>query len=59
MRRPGTFDLREDDPPPGPETGSPSVTNGITYVLDVYDCDNGCSSPQGTSGDYNLTVTIN
>jgi hypothetical protein len=32
-----------------------------TYVLDVYDCANGCDSdpPEGTPGDYPLTVTIN
>ena len=59
MQRAGTFVLIEDDPPPGPETGSVSGTAGTTYVLDVYDCDNGCSNPQGTSGDYDLTVTIN
>jgi hypothetical protein len=30
------------------------------YLIDVYDCANGCSElPQGTSGDYDLTVTIN
>ena len=36
-----------------------------TYVLDVYDCANGCPPPEpgdpsnGTAGDYALTVTIN
>jgi len=32
-----------------------------TYVLDVYDCANGCDSDpvEGTPGDYALTVTIN
>jgi hypothetical protein len=59
MRRSGTLVLLENDPPPGPETGTVAVTANTTYVLDVYDCDNGCSTPQGTSGDFDLTVTIN
>jgi hypothetical protein len=29
------------------------------YVLDVYECANGCMTDQGTEGDYDLTVTIN
>jgi hypothetical protein len=29
------------------------------YVLDVYDCANGCEPSEGTPGEYNLTVTIN
>jgi hypothetical protein len=43
------------------ETGSLAVTAGQTYIIDAYDCANGCEPdpPQGTSGDYNLTVTIN
>ena len=32
---------------------------GTTYVLDVYDCANGCAGMQGVAGDYDLTVTIN
>ncbi len=60
MQRAGTFLLIEEDPPPQPETGSVSVTNGTTYILDVYDCANGCGNNQGTTpGDFNLTVTIN
>lgn len=35
------------------------VTAGTDYVLDVYDCANGCSTEQGTPGDYDLTVLIN
>lgn len=45
-----------------PETETFNVTAGTTYVIDAYDCANGCSvnpSPQGTPGDYDLTVTIN
>jgi hypothetical protein len=35
-----------------------AVTAGITYVIDAYDCANGCTSVQGTHGDYDLTVSI-
>jgi hypothetical protein len=45
-----------------PETETFNVTAGTTYVIDAYDCANGCSvnpTPQGTPGDYDLTVTIN
>jgi hypothetical protein len=44
-----------------PETETFSVTAGQTYIIDAYDCANGCSgtSIQGTPGDYDLTVTIN
>jgi hypothetical protein len=48
-----------EDPPPQPETDSFTATAGTTYVLDVHDCANGCSSVQGVAGDYDLTVTIN
>jgi hypothetical protein len=59
MKRSGTYELYEDDPPPGPESGTTAVTNGTTYVLDVYDCDNGCPGSEEIGGDYDLTVTIN
>jgi hypothetical protein len=29
------------------------------YLIDVYDCANGCDGPEGVSGDYTLTVTVN
>ncbi len=45
------------DAPPDPEVHTFSATPG-TYIIDVYDCANGCGD-QGTPGDYNLTVTIN
>jgi hypothetical protein len=50
-----------DDPPADPEVETFSVTAGTTYIIDAYDCANGCSGEdvQGTQGDYNLTVTIN
>jgi hypothetical protein len=42
-----------------PETETFSVTGGTTYIIDAYDCANGCSDVEGTPGDYDLTVTIN
>lgn len=45
------------NPPPDPETRTFTASPG-TYIIDVYDCANGCGD-QGTPGDYNLTVTIN
>jgi hypothetical protein len=47
-----------DGPAQNPETETFSVTQTGTYIIDVYDCANGCGD-QGTPGDYNLTVTIN
>jgi hypothetical protein len=47
-----------DGPAENPEVESFSVTQTGTYIIDVYDCANGCGD-QGTPGDYNLTVTIN
>jgi hypothetical protein len=35
-----------------------SVTSGTTYIIDAYDCANGCSTAQGIPGDYDLTVLI-
>jgi len=35
-----------------------AVTAGTTYVIDAYDCANGCTTVQGTHGDYDLTVSI-
>ncbi len=55
----GTFVRAGDDPPTeNPETETFSATPG-TYLIDVYDCANGCSTAQGVSGDYNITVTVN
>jgi hypothetical protein len=43
-----------------PEREVFSVTGGSTYIIDVYDCANGCGPDEpGTQGDYDLTVTIN
>ncbi len=41
-----------------PEVQNFMATQNGTYIIDVYDCANGCGD-QGTPGDYNLTVTIN
>jgi hypothetical protein len=45
----------------GSETATGILLPAATYVLDVYDCANGCDTdpPEGTPGDYALTVTIN
>jgi len=57
--RAGTFVRAGDDPPTeNPERETFSATPG-TYLIDVYDCANGCSTAQGVSGDYNITVTVN
>ncbi len=45
-------------PSQNPETETFTATAG-TYLIDAYDCANGCSSPQGVEGDYNITVTVN
>jgi hypothetical protein len=42
-----------------PETETFAVTAGQTYLIEAYDCANGCDAALGTPGDYNLTVTIN
>jgi hypothetical protein len=48
----------EDAPPGQEEEVFPNLASG-NYLLDIYDCANGCSGDQGIPGDYNLTVTIN
>ena len=52
--------FNSEDPPAVTETGTFNATAGVTYIIDAYDCANGCppSPAQGTAGDYNLTVTI-
>jgi hypothetical protein len=46
-------------PPAASETLSnmPTAINA-EYLIDVYDCANGCDPSEGTPGDYDLTVTI-
>jgi hypothetical protein len=41
------------------ETTQLANTPAGEYLIDVYDCANGCSAEQGAAGDYDLTVTIN
>jgi hypothetical protein len=40
------------------EVASGPVTVGSEYILDVYDCANGCGDVEGIPGDYDLTVLI-
>jgi len=56
--RAGTFIKAGEDPPSVNEQETFPASPG-TYLIDVYDCANGCSTVQGTSGDYNITVTVN
>ena len=63
--RSGVWVVDGTDPPTEyPETETFNVTAGQTYIIDAYDCANGCQldandNPEGTPGDYDLTVTIN
>jgi hypothetical protein len=57
--RAGTFvRAGTSGPAENPEVETFSALAG-EYVLDLYDCANGCDPSEGTPGDYNLTVTIN
>ena len=31
----------------------------VYYLIDVYDCADGCGTEEGTPGDYDITVTVN
>jgi hypothetical protein len=44
--------------PPGPEVRQFTNLPAGNYVIDAYDCANGCNPAEGTAGDYDLTVTI-
>lgn len=57
--RSGTIVVEAGDPPAAAEAADVEVVAGQTYIIDAFDCANGCSGPQGTAGDYDLTVTIN
>ncbi|MEO6080017.1 MAG: PKD domain-containing protein [Steroidobacteraceae bacterium] len=59
VQRSGILVALGDDGAPQPETETFNVTAGTTYVINAYDCANGCDTVQGTPGDYDLTVTIN
>ena len=54
----GSFVTSGETPPPDPQSKTFAATAG-TYLIDVYDCANGCDTSQGTEGDYDLTVTVN
>ena len=48
----------ESPPSQSGETADVQINGAATYIIDAYDCANGCSTPQGTPGAYNLTVTV-
>jgi hypothetical protein len=58
--RSGVVVLDATDPPAATEVGTLSVTAGTTYIIDAYDCSNGCPQQESTpSGDNILSLTIN
>jgi hypothetical protein len=58
--RNGDFVRAATGPPATSETTTINNAPAGEYVVEVYECGNGCVSPDdGTPGDYNLTVTIN
>lgn len=64
VHRNGVLVASAEDAPhleaPRTETGLLNVTAGQTYIIEAYDCANGCPAQpeQGIAGDYTLTVTI-
>ncbi len=44
--------------PPAPTQTETFNSAAADYLIDVYDCANGCEPSEGTPGDYDLTVTI-
>jgi len=36
-----------------------TISAAGTYLFDVYECSNGCSTDQGTPGDYDVTISVN
>jgi hypothetical protein len=44
--------------PAASETLTNMPTAAADYLIDVYDCANGCDPAEGTPGSYDLTVTI-
>jgi hypothetical protein len=56
--RSGTFVISAEAGPAPSETATFNAPAG-DYVIDVYDCANGCNAEEGTPGDYNLTITVN
>jgi len=54
---PFAFYRSATDPPAATEVLTMPTANA-EYLIDVYDCANGCDPSEGTPGDYDLTVTI-
>jgi hypothetical protein len=44
--------------PAASESTTLGTANAAEYLIDVYDCANGCDTTEGTPGEYDLTVTI-
>jgi hypothetical protein len=60
LYRAGSVVTSGESAPATTETKSNISLTAATYVLDVYECANGCSgSGNGTAGSYALTVTVN
>jgi hypothetical protein len=59
--RSGTQVVEGSSEPAASEQQTLAATGGTTYIIDAFDCANGCppDPQQGVPGDYNLTVTIN
>ena len=56
--RNGSLVVAATDPPAPNESATFQASAG-DYLVDVYDCANGCDTAEGAPGDYILTVTIN
>jgi hypothetical protein len=57
--RNGAFVNSATNPPAASEQITLNNAAAGEYLIDVYDCANGCDTPEGTPGDYNLTLTVN
>lgn len=56
--RNGAVVIKGESAPASSETQVFDVIAGQTYIIDAYDCANGCDTEQGTPGNYLLTATI-
>ena len=52
------FATSGEDPPDPNGQSATFDTSASDYLIDVYDCANGCDTSEGTPGDYDLTVAI-
>jgi hypothetical protein len=57
--RNGLFVRAATNPPAASEQTTLTGAQPGEYLIDLYDCANGCDTPEGTPGDYDLTVTVN